>query len=50
MTPTVIKSSKANRASGADALWLKGTLNREGINFGTSVRLENDGILNLFRA
>jgi Putative enzyme of poly-gamma-glutamate biosynthesis (capsule formation) len=35
MTPTQVKRLKVNRASEADALWLRDTLNREGKRFGT---------------
>jgi poly-gamma-glutamate synthesis protein (capsule biosynthesis protein) len=42
MTPTQIRRLKANRASGADARWLKDTLNREGAKFGTRVKLDKD--------
>jgi poly-gamma-glutamate synthesis protein (capsule biosynthesis protein) len=37
MTPTQVKRFKVNRASRADALWLKDTLNRKGRKFGTRV-------------
>jgi poly-gamma-glutamate synthesis protein (capsule biosynthesis protein) len=42
MTPTQIRRLKVNRASGADARWLKDTLNREGAKFGTRVKLDKD--------
>ena len=42
MTPTQIRRLKINRASGADARWLKDTLNREGAKFGTRVKLDKD--------
>ena len=40
MTPTQIRRFKVNRASAADALWLKNTLNREGSKFKTRVKLD----------
>jgi poly-gamma-glutamate capsule biosynthesis protein CapA/YwtB (metallophosphatase superfamily) len=44
MTPTKIKNFRVNRASRADAHWLKDTLNREGALLGTWVELDqNDG-------
>ncbi len=45
MTPMQIKQFKANRASRADSLWLRDTLNREGKEFGTRVELNKDNIL-----
>lgn len=45
MTPMKIKNFKINRASGADVLWLRDTLNREGKEFGTRVELNKDNIL-----
>lgn len=47
MTPTRIKNLRANRASRADALWLKDTLNREGKQLGTRVELNGYNILTL---
>ena len=47
MTPTQIRRFKVNRASGADALWLKDTLNREGAKFGTRVKVIKDNRLTL---
>ncbi len=47
MTPTQIKNFKVNRASRADSLWLRDTLNREGKKFGTRVKLNEDYILTL---
>jgi poly-gamma-glutamate synthesis protein (capsule biosynthesis protein) len=48
MTPTHIRSFKVNRASGADVLWLRDTLNREGKKFGTRVELNKDNTLILY--
>jgi poly-gamma-glutamate synthesis protein (capsule biosynthesis protein) len=39
MTPFQVKRFRLNRVSREDALWLQGTLNREGAKFGTSVEL-----------
>ena len=47
MTPMQIKQFKANRASMADSLWLRDTLNREGKEFGTRVELNKDNVLML---
>ena len=47
MTPMQIKQFKANRASKADSLWLRDTLNREGKEFGTRVELNKDNVLML---
>lgn len=47
MTPTQIKHFRVNRASKADALWLKDILNREGERFNTRVRLNQDNTLTL---
>jgi poly-gamma-glutamate synthesis protein (capsule biosynthesis protein) len=47
MTPTQIKNFKINRASAADALWLKNILNREGKKFGTRVELSKDNTLTM---
>ncbi len=47
MTPTQIKNFKANRASRADALWLRDTLNRESKKFGTRVELNKDNTMTL---
>jgi poly-gamma-glutamate synthesis protein (capsule biosynthesis protein) len=38
MTPTQIRRFKVNRASRADARWLRDTLNREGARYGTRVK------------
>ncbi|MBE9536679.1 MAG: CapA family protein [Proteobacteria bacterium] len=43
MIPTQVKHFKVNRASVADVLWLKDTLNREGKKFGTQVELNKGG-------
>jgi len=42
MTPTQIKRFKVNRASGADAWWIKEILNREGKKFRTRVKMDKD--------
>jgi len=47
MTPMQIKHFKANRASRAEALWLRDTLNREGKKFGTRAELKKDNTLTL---
>ncbi len=47
MTPIQIKHFKANRASRADALWLRDILNREGKMFGTRVEMNQDNLLTL---
>ncbi len=47
MTPIQIKNFKVNQASKADALWLRDTLNREGKELGTRVKLRSDGTLTL---
>jgi len=47
MTPIRIERFKANRASRADALWLKEILNREGKKFGTRVEINQDNTLTL---
>lgn len=47
MTPTKIRRFKVIRASNADTLWLKDTLNREGASFGTNVILSEDNRLTL---
>jgi len=47
MTPTQIKHFRVSRASRADALWLRDTLNREGKKFGTRVELNEDRTLTL---
>ena len=47
MTPIQIKHFKANRASRADALWLRDVLNREDKKFGTRVEMNHDNTLTL---
>jgi poly-gamma-glutamate synthesis protein (capsule biosynthesis protein) len=47
MTPTKIRRFKVIRASNADTLWLKDTLNREGASFGTDVIVSEDNRLTL---
>ncbi len=47
MTPMQIKHFKANRASRADALWLRDILNREGEKLGTRVEINPDSTLTL---
>ena len=47
MTPLQIQRFRLNRASRADAEWLRDILNREGEKFGTRVRLEPDHTLSL---
>jgi poly-gamma-glutamate synthesis protein (capsule biosynthesis protein) len=47
MTPMKIKNFKVNRASRADSLWLRDTLNREGREFGAMVELNKDNVLML---
>ncbi|MBW1813604.1 MAG: CapA family protein, partial [Deltaproteobacteria bacterium] len=47
MTPTQVRRFKVNRASKADSLWLKDTLNREGRKFGTRVELNKNNTLTL---
>jgi len=45
MTPTQIRRFKVNRASGAAAIWLMNTLNREGASLGTRVKLDSNNHL-----
>jgi poly-gamma-glutamate capsule biosynthesis protein CapA/YwtB (metallophosphatase superfamily) len=47
MTPMQIKHFRANRASSADALWLRDILNREGKKLGTRVEMSQDYTLTL---
>jgi poly-gamma-glutamate capsule biosynthesis protein CapA/YwtB (metallophosphatase superfamily) len=47
MTPTRIRNFKVNQASRPDAQWLRDTLNREGVAFGTRVDLDHDNTLPL---
>ena len=42
MTPTQIRRFKIIRATQADTLWLKDTLNREGAKFGVKIIMDND--------
>jgi poly-gamma-glutamate capsule biosynthesis protein CapA/YwtB (metallophosphatase superfamily) len=45
MVPTKMKNFRVNRASRAEAMWLRDTLNREGRRFGTLVELDKDDTL-----
>jgi poly-gamma-glutamate synthesis protein (capsule biosynthesis protein) len=45
MYPMQIKNFRLNRASEADARWVKEVLNREGKKFGTRVRIDEEGAL-----
>lgn len=47
MTPMQIKNFQANRASRADALWLRDVINREGKKFGTRAEINQDNTLTL---
>ncbi len=47
MTPMQIKHFKVNRASSADAQWLRDVLNREGKQFETRVEINPEGTLTL---
>ena len=47
MTPTQIRRFKINRASRVDTLWLKDTIDREGVAFGTKARITEDNRLRL---
>jgi poly-gamma-glutamate synthesis protein (capsule biosynthesis protein) len=47
MTPLQIKTFKLNRASSADVLWLKDTLNRECKKYRTKVELNTDNTFTL---
>jgi poly-gamma-glutamate synthesis protein (capsule biosynthesis protein) len=47
MTPTRIERFKTIRASNADTLWLKATINREGKAFGTKANVTGDNRLML---
>ena len=47
MAPMQIKNFKANRASRADALWLRDVINREGKKFGTRAEINQDNTLTL---
>jgi len=48
MIPAQIKHFRVNRASRADSQWLRDTLNREGVKFGTRVKLKGDNTLTLY--
>ncbi|HEY64622.1 MAG TPA: CapA family protein [Caldilineae bacterium] len=47
MTPMQIQHFRLNRASRADALWLRDVLNREGKPLGTSVEIDQNNVLTL---
>jgi poly-gamma-glutamate synthesis protein (capsule biosynthesis protein) len=47
MIPTQIRHFRVNRASRADAVWIRDMLNREGEKFGTRVELNKDHTLTL---
>ena len=47
MAPMQMKRFRLNWASGADALWLRDVLNREGKKLGTRVEMNQDGTLTL---
>ncbi|MFC2053226.1 CapA family protein [Chloroflexota bacterium] len=47
MTPMQIKNFQTNRASRADALWLRDVINREGKKFGTRAEINQDNTLTL---
>ncbi len=47
MIPTRIRRFRVNRASSADVLWMRDTLNREGKRFGTWVESNTDNTLEL---
>jgi poly-gamma-glutamate synthesis protein (capsule biosynthesis protein) len=47
MTPMQIKNFQSNRASRADALWLRDVINREGKKFGTRAEINQDNTLTL---
>ncbi len=47
MVPTQMRRFRVNRATKADAVWLRDTLNREGRSFGTSVSMGTDNNLEL---
>lgn len=47
MIPTQIRHFRVNRASGADVLWLRDLLNREGNKLGTRFELNRDNTLTL---
>lgn len=45
MIPTQIKNFRVNRATNADALWLRNTMNREGEKFDNRVEMREDNTL-----
>ncbi|MCK5486715.1 MAG: poly-gamma-glutamate biosynthesis protein, partial [Desulfobacterales bacterium] len=45
MIPTQMRRFRVNRASSEATLWLKDTLNREGVRFGTRVILDKENAL-----
>jgi poly-gamma-glutamate capsule biosynthesis protein CapA/YwtB (metallophosphatase superfamily) len=47
MVPTQVKRFKIDRASKANAEWIKNMLNREGSKFGTAVDMNGSGALTL---
>jgi poly-gamma-glutamate capsule biosynthesis protein CapA/YwtB (metallophosphatase superfamily) len=47
MVPTRIRNFQVTHAVGADARWLRETLDHEGRELGTSVRVEEDGVFTL---
>ncbi len=47
MIPISVRRFRVNRASKEGAIWLRDTLNREGIRLGTAVELGEDGVLRL---
>jgi len=47
MTPTQVRNFRVGRASRADALWLRDTLNRERVTSSTRVELNSDNVLML---
>jgi len=46
MIPMRLEKFRVNRASGADATWLRDTLNREGKGFGVRMELDGANVLN----
>lgn len=46
MIPMQMEKFRVNRASSADAAWLRDTLNREGKSFGVRMELDGDNVLN----
>lgn len=47
MTPTRLRRLRINHASGEEAAWLAGVLNREGAGFGTAADVDDAGRLHL---